>query len=318
MVIPERRHFGINYRYGFNGNEKDNEIKGESSQVDYGDRIYDPRLGRWLSKDPFMAKYPGISPYGFSLNNPISFSDKDGDSVIITITIKQVGTTQINLYSSSENKANQELASEKETVPVYEVTVRNDNGCEATFYFTRDAFRGNSKTGEISEVTFDVVNDQDAFSGKIKDRWGIEDYVLELRPLKNNSSQTISALKAGEKMNRTAIQMHVLGASDGCLLDCGINNITELDNLDLDGTSLKNTSKETQKNFMSIIKEYQQDAKVAGKSTFIKIVVEKNSNSKASSVRTHNFNTDKSKFEPKKKKEVPKKESPKSQKLKKA
>ncbi len=40
------------YRYGFNGKENDNEVKGEGNQQDYGFRIYDPRLGRFLSVDP--------------------------------------------------------------------------------------------------------------------------------------------------------------------------------------------------------------------------------------------------------------------------
>ena len=37
------------YRYGFNGKENDNEVKGTGNQIDYGARIYDGRLGRFLS-----------------------------------------------------------------------------------------------------------------------------------------------------------------------------------------------------------------------------------------------------------------------------
>jgi RHS repeat-associated protein len=40
------------YRYGFNGKGNDNEVKGIGNQQDYGMRIYDPRLGRFLSVDP--------------------------------------------------------------------------------------------------------------------------------------------------------------------------------------------------------------------------------------------------------------------------
>jgi RHS repeat-associated protein len=39
------------YRYGYNGKEKDNEIKGEANSLDYGARIYDPRVGRWMCTD---------------------------------------------------------------------------------------------------------------------------------------------------------------------------------------------------------------------------------------------------------------------------
>src|SRR5690554_7649497 len=53
------------YRYGFNGMEKDDNVKGESNSLDFGARIYDPRVGRWLSRDPLEAKYTFISPYVF-------------------------------------------------------------------------------------------------------------------------------------------------------------------------------------------------------------------------------------------------------------
>ena len=51
--MPGRNYTaGNSYRYGFNGKENDNDVKGvEGSQQDYGMRIYDPRLGRFLSVD---------------------------------------------------------------------------------------------------------------------------------------------------------------------------------------------------------------------------------------------------------------------------
>ncbi len=53
------------YRFSFNGKEKDDETYGGSNEYDYGDRIYNPRLGRWLSLDPLIAKYAYLSPYNF-------------------------------------------------------------------------------------------------------------------------------------------------------------------------------------------------------------------------------------------------------------
>ena len=43
------------YKYGFNGKEKSSEISLE--ECDFGARIYDGRLGRWLSVDPLQLKY---------------------------------------------------------------------------------------------------------------------------------------------------------------------------------------------------------------------------------------------------------------------
>jgi RHS repeat-associated protein len=67
------------YRYGFNGKENDNDVKGEGNSVDFGDRIYDPRIGRWLSVDRFQDIYPGWTPYRFGMDNPIFYVDKDGN-----------------------------------------------------------------------------------------------------------------------------------------------------------------------------------------------------------------------------------------------
>ena len=66
------------YRYGFNGKENDNEVKGEGNQQDYGMRISDTRLGRFLSRDPLSASYPYYTPYQFAGNTPIQAIDLDG------------------------------------------------------------------------------------------------------------------------------------------------------------------------------------------------------------------------------------------------
>ncbi|SHN08130.1 RHS repeat domain-containing protein [Chitinophaga sp. CF418] len=71
------------YRYGFNGKENDNEVKGEGNQQDYGMRVYDPRLGKFLSVDPLTKEYPELTPYQFSGNTPIQATDLDGAETFI-------------------------------------------------------------------------------------------------------------------------------------------------------------------------------------------------------------------------------------------
>ncbi len=76
---PGRKYTnGSEYRYGFNGKENDNEVKGEGNQQDYGLRIYDTRLGRFLSVDPLTKEYPHYTPYSYAGNKPIKFIDLDG------------------------------------------------------------------------------------------------------------------------------------------------------------------------------------------------------------------------------------------------
>jgi len=76
--MPGRNFSSSNYRYGFNGKENDNDVKGQGNQQDYGMRIYDPRLGKFLSVDPIAAKFPALTAYQFSNNSPIQNIDLDG------------------------------------------------------------------------------------------------------------------------------------------------------------------------------------------------------------------------------------------------
>ncbi|PUZ27700.1 RHS repeat-associated core domain-containing protein [Chitinophaga costaii] len=89
------------YRYGFNGKEDDNEVKGDGNQQDYGARIYDPRLGRFLSVDPITAQYPQLTPYQFASNGPIDGIDLDGlERLDYRLTMKKGGHTQLTFVSS--------------------------------------------------------------------------------------------------------------------------------------------------------------------------------------------------------------------------
>ncbi|MGV6862272.1 MAG: RHS repeat domain-containing protein [Putridiphycobacter sp.] len=78
MLLPNRHEDAGEYRYGFNGMEKDDEVKGEGNSYTTLFRQYDPRVGRWLSLDPLESKFPGQSPYVAFDNNPIYFSDPNG------------------------------------------------------------------------------------------------------------------------------------------------------------------------------------------------------------------------------------------------
>jgi RHS repeat-associated protein len=66
----------VDYKYGYQGSEKDDEIKGNGNSYTTEFRQLDPRLGRWLSIDP--KPEAGVSPYSSMDNNPILFNDKLG------------------------------------------------------------------------------------------------------------------------------------------------------------------------------------------------------------------------------------------------
>ena len=70
------------YRYGFNGKEKDDEVKGGGNSYDFGARIYDPRIPVMLSRDPMGGVYPNLTPYSAMGGNPIGNIDYNGELIL--------------------------------------------------------------------------------------------------------------------------------------------------------------------------------------------------------------------------------------------
>jgi RHS repeat-associated protein len=92
MLEPGRKFAQGNskYRYGFNGKENDKETTGTTT-YDYGFRIYNPALGRFLSVDPLAKSYPWYTPYQFAGNKPIIAIDLDGleEKIVIASSVSK-------------------------------------------------------------------------------------------------------------------------------------------------------------------------------------------------------------------------------------
>ena len=69
--MPNRQTTDGNYRYAFQGQEKDPETGMEAFEL----RLWDGRLGRWLTKDPMGIHH---SPYQGMANNPMIVIDPTG------------------------------------------------------------------------------------------------------------------------------------------------------------------------------------------------------------------------------------------------
>jgi RHS repeat-associated protein len=76
MVMVNRS--GGDYRYGFQNQEVDDEIKGNGNSVNYKYRMHDPRVGRFFAVDPLAPNYPHNGPYNFSENRVIDGVDLEG------------------------------------------------------------------------------------------------------------------------------------------------------------------------------------------------------------------------------------------------
>ncbi|MGX5816614.1 RHS repeat domain-containing protein [Chitinophaga lutea] len=90
------------YRYGFNGKENDNEVKGEGNQQDYGMRVYDPRIGKFLSVDPLFKGYPWNSTYAYAENSPILYNDLDGLEKIHYKYFKEDGKSVLKVLRTED------------------------------------------------------------------------------------------------------------------------------------------------------------------------------------------------------------------------
>lgn len=79
MLLPGRvGSEDDSYRYGFQGQEMDDEVKGAGNSVNYKYRMHDPRIGRFFAVDPLSPKYPHNSPYQFSGNKVIDHVELEG------------------------------------------------------------------------------------------------------------------------------------------------------------------------------------------------------------------------------------------------
>ena len=107
------------YTYGFNGKERDNSFNASSVVYDYGFRIYNPSIGKFLSVDPLTKSYPMLTPYQFASNSPISGIDLDGleylnaDEARIKMYGGEAHINLENFNSSTRNAWKQRNASGK-------------------------------------------------------------------------------------------------------------------------------------------------------------------------------------------------------------
>ena len=110
MLMPGRKFNTGDYNFGFNGKWDDDIVKGTGNLQDYGMRMYDSRLGKFLSIDPKFYAYPFASPYSAFNNAPTIFIDPDGRGGILTVVYNKYGqaaalklTMNIFVYSNVSN-----------------------------------------------------------------------------------------------------------------------------------------------------------------------------------------------------------------------
>ena len=94
--------------YKFNGKQFDEE----TGLYYYGARYMDPKISMWLGVDPLMEKYPNVTGYCYTMDNPIKFIDPNGKETYViknkTGTYTVVGGILNNnrgIYIASKDKS---------------------------------------------------------------------------------------------------------------------------------------------------------------------------------------------------------------------
>ncbi|MCD9611929.1 RHS repeat-associated core domain-containing protein [Tenacibaculum maritimum] len=95
MLVPNRHGQADSYRYGFQGQEKDDEVKGEGNSINYKFRMHDPRVGRFLSIDPLESSFPWNSPYAFSENVVIHATELEGAESKVVIKMNDADDGEV-------------------------------------------------------------------------------------------------------------------------------------------------------------------------------------------------------------------------------
>ena len=123
-IVGKGKNGSGEYRYGFQGQEKDDEISGSGNAISFEYRVHDPRLGRFLSVDPLSGSFPWNSPYSFSENRVIDRIELEGAETDVpaymhnmfgyTMAIDRTGSNAMN-----EMQAERRIAVMNYKEPVY-------------------------------------------------------------------------------------------------------------------------------------------------------------------------------------------------------
>ncbi len=106
----------VTSRYGFQGQEKDNEIRGEGNSLNFKYRMHDARIGRFFALDPLSPEYPHNSPYAFSENRAIHAIElegleahdlNDGSTVYGPYTVETITEMEITSFQSNVSEVSQ-------------------------------------------------------------------------------------------------------------------------------------------------------------------------------------------------------------------
>ena len=187
-----RHTFGQTYaqtasnRYKFNGKEL--QTIGGLDLLDYGARMYDAKIARWLVQDPLAEKYYPFSAYNYCVNNPVINIDRDGrDYDVYFFTQKKQILIHAVYYTNKKSES-----SAKQAVKIY------NNFSDLKYYHK----------GKEYKVTFDLKvkssSNPEAIVKGIKDKHNLNSYIYG-QPSSNNKKSGFVTTGSTTKKNQIVI-----------------------------------------------------------------------------------------------------------------
>lgn len=196
---------GSGYRFGFNGKESDAETYGSGNVYDYGFRIYNPRLGKFLSVDPLTSQYAFYSPYQFAGNDPVNFIDVDGlekpvrnplpkPKPVVRPNVSQNKNPRLQQYEHSNSRyrnlnatSNRSLASAKITTNNYKIPPKiNYIMPSPLLVYSMSSLTtssNNNKTGNAVVTATETINEIQTYLNDMK-QFSIKIHYIE-SPIQN-------------------------------------------------------------------------------------------------------------------------------------
>ena len=228
------------YRFGMNGQEKDDEVEGGGNSLDFGARIYDPRLVRMLSLDPAFKDYPQYSDYSVFANNPIIFIDPDGRRFIFFAG------------GGDGRKGDVDYAKE------FKKDLKVKNFVRKSAHTNVPLGSAGNKTGPgLWAMRQDALFALGEYAQKPVTSIKITDYRI-VKAYKSVKQELISKpLEKGEQLNLAGYSFGSVVTAQSAIMLLANNNVEKIDNLVLIGSPISQNSEMYKK-----LQEYESSGKI--------------------------------------------------------
>lgn len=164
----------------FQGQEKDDELKGEGNSLNYKYRMHDPRVGRFFARDPLASKFPFNSPYAFSENRVIDGVELEG----LEFLNAKESRVQANWGAILINMRNINIAA-------------RDNLKEAVYSKIDGHFMGVQYNMKLSSFDIDFVMPKTDNNSLFESRSALQpSEKIDLRPLKKDGTPDLRFKKS--------------------------------------------------------------------------------------------------------------------------